>query len=100
MKPDIAKTQNITVGASFGMEREAAFEHAKEQALNFISLFYKKQIKSILKDKSDTCCTAIQWLDLHFWQGSKCHLATRNASDSPKSGQRRRAHFNHRLGLG
>lgn len=29
MKPDKAKTQNITVGVSFGEEREAAFQHAK-----------------------------------------------------------------------
>lgn len=29
VKPDKAKTQNITIGISFGLEREAAFEHAK-----------------------------------------------------------------------
>ena len=29
VKPDKAKTQNITVGISFGSERDAAFEHAK-----------------------------------------------------------------------
>ena len=29
VKSDKAKTQNFTVGVSFGSEREAAFEHAK-----------------------------------------------------------------------
>ena len=29
MKPDKARTQNITVAVSFGIEREVAFEHAK-----------------------------------------------------------------------
>ena len=30
VKPDKAKTQNITIGVSFGSEREAAFQHAKD----------------------------------------------------------------------
>ena len=29
VKPEKAKTQNITIGISFGAEREIAFEHAK-----------------------------------------------------------------------
>ena len=29
IKPDKAKVQNLTVGVSFGAEREAAFQHAK-----------------------------------------------------------------------
>ena len=29
MKADKARTQNFTVAVSFGMERDAAFEHAK-----------------------------------------------------------------------
>ena len=31
VKPDKAKTQNITVGISFGAERDVAFEHAKSR---------------------------------------------------------------------
>ena len=31
VKPDKAKTQNLTVGVSFGHEREASFEHAKHR---------------------------------------------------------------------
>ena len=30
IKPDKAKTQNITIAVSFGSEREAAFQHAKD----------------------------------------------------------------------
>ena len=33
VKPDKAKTQNITIGISFGLEREAAFEHAKTKTV-------------------------------------------------------------------
>lgn len=33
MKPDKAKTQNMTVGVSFGAERDAAFEHAKNRCV-------------------------------------------------------------------
>eukprot|EP01060_Flectonema_neradi_P034018 TRINITY_DN5845_c0_g2_i1.p1 TRINITY_DN5845_c0_g2~~TRINITY_DN5845_c0_g2_i1.p1 ORF type:complete len:298 (+),score=62.47 TRINITY_DN5845_c0_g2_i1:34-894(+) len=33
VKPDKAKTQNITVAVSFGSEREAAFEHAKHRTV-------------------------------------------------------------------
>lgn len=33
MKPDKAKTQNITVGVSFGCERDAAFEHAETKTV-------------------------------------------------------------------
>lgn len=33
IKPDKAKTQNLTVGVSFGAERDAAFEHAKTKTV-------------------------------------------------------------------
>ena len=33
VKPDKAKTQNITVAVSFGSERETAFEHAKQRTV-------------------------------------------------------------------
>lgn len=33
IKPDKAKTQNMTVAVSFGMERDAAFEHAKTKTV-------------------------------------------------------------------
>ena len=33
VKPDKAKTQNFTVAVSFGMERDAAFEHAQTKTV-------------------------------------------------------------------
>ena len=33
IKPDKSKTQNITVGVSFGVERDASFEHAKTRTV-------------------------------------------------------------------
>lgn len=33
VKPDKAKTQNLTIGISFGEEREAAFQHAKTRSV-------------------------------------------------------------------
>ena len=33
IKPDKAKTQNLTVAVSFGAERDAAFEHAKTKSV-------------------------------------------------------------------
>ena len=33
MKADKARTQNFTVAVSFGMERDAAFEHAKTKTV-------------------------------------------------------------------
>ena len=33
MKPDKARTQNMTVAVSFGAERDAAFEHAKTKTV-------------------------------------------------------------------
>ena len=34
VKPDKAKTQNFTVAVSFGMERDAAFEHAQTKTVS------------------------------------------------------------------
>ena len=33
VKPDKARTQNMTVAVSFGAERDAAFEHAKTKTV-------------------------------------------------------------------
>ena len=38
IKPHIAEKQNFTVGISFGAEREAAFEHAKNKTVISIPL--------------------------------------------------------------
>ena len=38
VKKDKAKIQNITIGVSFGLEREAAFEHAKTKTVVSMSL--------------------------------------------------------------
>ena len=33
VKPHIAKIQNLTIGVSFGAERDASFQHAKNRAV-------------------------------------------------------------------
>ena len=38
VKKDKAATQNITIGVSFGLEREAAFEHAKHRTVVSVPL--------------------------------------------------------------
>ena len=38
VKPDKAKTQNFTVAVSFGMERDAAFEHAQTKTVSSTQL--------------------------------------------------------------
>ena len=38
VKKDKAKTQNITIGVSFGLEREAAFEHAETRTVISVPL--------------------------------------------------------------
>ena len=38
VKPDKAKVQNITVGVSFGEEREVSFQHAKKRTVVSIPL--------------------------------------------------------------
>ena len=41
LKEKFAKTQNFTLAVSFGMEREAAFEHAKVNIFILTSILTK-----------------------------------------------------------
>ena len=58
VKPDKARTQNMTVAVSFGAERDAAFEHAKTKTVismpqvwsqNKLTLASKKIAKKLTK---------------------------------------------------
>ena len=40
MKEKFARTQNFTLGVSFGAERDAAFEHAQVRFLNILSAVF------------------------------------------------------------